>query len=110
MLGAVVAVYPPQHADGGDGDDIQKENRHADPPLDEVEPQPFQPRRRKTRQPRQKLGNEHKNEDGEQDAWYVITAKMEYKFNRAYGRRGPVLTAVSAEPCEAPDPSVATFY
>ena len=44
------------------------------------------------------------------DAWYVVTAKMEYKFNRAYGRRGPVLTAVSAEPCEAPDPSVATFY
>ena len=49
-------------------------------------------------------------EDGESDGWYVVTAKMEYKFHRSYGRRGPVLTALSAESCEAPDPSVATFY
>lgn len=44
------------------------------------------------------------------DGWFVVTAKMDYKFNRAYGRKGPVLTAVSAEACEAPDPSVATFF
>ena len=44
------------------------------------------------------------------DGWFVLTAKMDYKFNRAYGRKGPVLTAESAEPCEAPDPSVATFF
>ncbi len=44
------------------------------------------------------------------DGWFVLTAKMDYKFNRAYGRRGPVLTAESAEACEAPDPSVATFF
>ncbi len=44
------------------------------------------------------------------DGWFVVTAKMDYKFNRAYGRKGPVLTAESAEPCEAPDPSVATFF
>ena len=48
-------------------------------------------------------------EDGESDGWYVVTAKMEYKFHRSYGRRGPVLTALSAESCEAPDPRVATF-
>ena len=44
------------------------------------------------------------------DGWFVVTAKMDYKFNRAYGRKGPVLTAESAEACEAPDPSVATFF
>ena len=44
------------------------------------------------------------------DAWFTVTATMEYKFNRAYGRKGPVLTAVSVEPAEAPDPSVATFF
>lgn len=44
------------------------------------------------------------------DGWFIVTAKMDYKFNRAYGRKGPVLTAESAEPCEAPDPSVATFF
>ena len=44
------------------------------------------------------------------DAWYIVTAKMEYKFHRSYGRKGPVLTAESITPCEAPDPSVATFF
>ena len=44
------------------------------------------------------------------DGWFIVTAKMEYKFHRAYGRKGPVLTATEIEPCEAPDPSVATFF
>lgn len=44
------------------------------------------------------------------DSWFIVTAKMEYKFHRAYGRKGPVLTATAIEPCEAPDPSVATFF
>ena len=44
------------------------------------------------------------------DGWFIVTAKMEYKFHRSYGRKGPVLTAVSAEACEAPEQSVATFY
>ena len=49
-------------------------------------------------------------EAGEDDAWFIVTARMDYKFHRAYGRKGPVLTALTAEPCPAPDPSVATFY
>lgn len=49
-------------------------------------------------------------QDMPDDGWFIVTAKMDYKFNRAYGRKGPVLTAESAEPCEAPDPSVATFF
>ena len=44
------------------------------------------------------------------DAWYIVTAKMEYKFHRSYGRKGPVLTAEAIAPCDPPDPSVATFF
>ena len=44
------------------------------------------------------------------DTWMVLTAKINFKFNRAYGKRGPVLTYLSAEPCEAPEQPVATFY
>ena len=46
----------------------------------------------------------------ENDAWVVLTATMDYKFHRAYGRRGPVLTALSWEACEPPEQPVATFY
>ena len=44
------------------------------------------------------------------NSWMVLTAKVNFKFNRAYGKRGPVLTFISAEPCEAPEQAVATFY
>jgi len=44
------------------------------------------------------------------DTWMILTAKVNFKFNRAYGKRGPVLTYLSAEPCEAPEQPVATFY
>ena len=37
-------------------------------------------------------------------------AILRYKFNRAYGKKGPVLSYVSSEPCEAPKQEVATFY
>ena len=46
----------------------------------------------------------------EPDVWVRVTAKMEYKFHIAYGRKGPVLTASSVESAQAPEPSVATFY
>ena len=46
----------------------------------------------------------------ENDEWVVLTAKMDYKFHRSYGRRGPVLTAVSIERAEPPAQQVATFY
>lgn len=46
----------------------------------------------------------------ENDEWVILTARMDYKFHRAYGRRGPVLTAVSIERAEPPAQQVATFY
>ena len=40
----------------------------------------------------------------------ILTAKLNFKFNKAYGRKGPVLSYVSHELCEAPEQPVATFY
>ena len=44
------------------------------------------------------------------DSWIILTAKIEIKFSRAYGKKGPVLTYIDSEPCEAPSQDVATFY
>ena len=44
------------------------------------------------------------------DSWHILTAKINYKFSRAYGKKGPVLTLISHEDCEAPEQPVATFY
>lgn len=44
------------------------------------------------------------------DSWMILTAKLNVKFNKAYGRKGPVLSYVSHELCEAPEQPVATFY
>ena len=44
------------------------------------------------------------------DEWVILTAKLENKFHRAYGRKGPVLTALSIEKTEKPEEAVATFY
>ena len=44
------------------------------------------------------------------DSWMILTAKLNFKFNKASGRKGPVLTYVSHELCEAPEQPVATFY
>jgi hypothetical protein len=44
------------------------------------------------------------------DTWMVLDAKINFKFNKAYGKKGPVLTYISAEKCEAPENPVATFY
>lgn len=44
------------------------------------------------------------------DCWMVLTAKLNFKFNRAYGKKGPVLSYISAEICDAPEQPVATFY
>ena len=52
-----------------------------------------------------------KNADSVQDeTWMVLTAKLNFKFNRAYGKKGPVLTFIEATPCAAPAQEVATFY
>ncbi len=42
--------------------------------------------------------------------WVILTAKINIKNSRIYGRRGPVLEAVSVEKTDAPEEKVATFY
>ena len=44
------------------------------------------------------------------DSWMILTARINFKFNRAYGKKGPVLTYIAGEPCDAPAQDVATFY
>ena len=44
------------------------------------------------------------------DTWMVLTAKIEFRFHRAYNKRGPVLTYIGHVPCEEPKDAVATFY
>ena len=52
-----------------------------------------------------------KNADSVVDeTWMVLTAKLNFKFNRAYGKKGPVLSFIEATPCQPPAQEVATFY
>ena len=44
------------------------------------------------------------------DSWHVLTARINFKFSRAYGKKGPVLTFIEDSPCEVPEQPVATFY
>lgn len=43
------------------------------------------------------------------DSWHILTARINHKFSRAYGKKGPVLTYISDEPCEVPENPVASF-
>ena len=42
--------------------------------------------------------------------WVEVTASIEIKWHKGYGRKGPVLTASAIAPCEPPAQKVATFY
>ncbi len=42
--------------------------------------------------------------------WVVLTARIEIKYNKIYGRKGPVLTALEIKPATPPQETVATFY
>ena len=44
------------------------------------------------------------------EEWYSITAEINVKPCRVYGRKGPVLTMTDIEPVKAPADPVATFY
>ena len=35
------------------------------------------------------------------DSWHVLTARINFKFSRAYGKKGPVLTFIEASPCNS---------
>ena len=51
-----------------------------------------------------------KAETIQDDTWIMLTAKLNFKFHRAYSKKGPVLTYIESEPCEQPEQPVATFY
>ncbi len=42
--------------------------------------------------------------------WVWLTAKIDIKFHKLYGRKGPVLTAVEVAKTNPPEETVATFY
>ena len=42
--------------------------------------------------------------------WVTITASVDLRFSRVYGKKGPVLTATSVSRVEQPVEEVATFY
>lgn len=42
--------------------------------------------------------------------WVYLTAQIEVRFNKLYGRKGPVLTALNIEKANPPEETVATFY
>ena len=44
------------------------------------------------------------------DTWIILTARINFKFNRAYSKKGPVLTYIDSTPGDAPEQPVATFY
>lgn len=43
-------------------------------------------------------------------SWVDVTASIEIKWHKGYGRKGPVLTATAVEAAESPNQPVATFY
>ena len=44
------------------------------------------------------------------DTWITVTARIRFRFHRAYRRKGPVLTYIDSTPAEIPEPDIATFY
>lgn len=51
-----------------------------------------------------------KAESVKDDTWMILTARVNWKFSRAYSRKGPVLSYISHEECPAPEQPVASFY
>ena len=51
-----------------------------------------------------------KSDTVKDEGWMILTAKINFRFSAAYGRKGPVLTYISHEDCEPPEQAVATFY
>ena len=37
------------------------------------------------------------------EGWMILTAKINFRFSTAYGRKGPVLTYISHEDCDPPE-------
>ncbi len=46
----------------------------------------------------------------ENSCWYIVTAEIDIRFSRMYGKKGPVFNVIKMENAEAPEEMVATFY
>ncbi len=46
----------------------------------------------------------------EAQSWYKVRFKVDYKFHKLYGQKGPVLTVEHLEKTSAPEQEVATFF
>ena len=46
----------------------------------------------------------------EAQSWYKVQFKVDYKFHKLYGQKGPVLEVVHMEKTAAPEQEVATFF
>ena len=46
----------------------------------------------------------------ENSSWYKVTAKIDIRFSRLYGKKGPVFYVKELVPTNAPEQQVATFY
>ena len=46
----------------------------------------------------------------ETQSWYEAVLKIDFKFHKLYGRKGPILNVVSIQRCAAPEQEVATFF
>lgn len=44
------------------------------------------------------------------ESWIILTARINFAFHKAYTGKGPVLSYLDAQVCEAPAEPVATFY
>ena len=42
--------------------------------------------------------------------WIAVTAHIDIRYHKGYGRKGPVLTVTNVEHCDEPEQPVATFY
>lgn len=51
-----------------------------------------------------------KEQAPENGAWYQLTCRIDIKFHKLYGRKGPVLTVLEIEKAQAPQQEVATFF
>lgn len=47
---------------------------------------------------------------GENGAWYNVTATVDIRFSRLYGKIGPIFNVKELTPADAPEEQVATFY
>ena len=56
------------------------------------------------------IANWDANKEVEVRSWYQARFKVDFKFHRLYGCKGPVLNIISMEKTTVPDDPVATFY